>query len=99
MTELLLQMKSLMQARSINEKRDSHGLTITDQYTRYLLTAKGKQRYFYMGRADGHHLHEVIKPGISDNGTNWYHEPRDNAKENRQHHPCSIFAQFVYLNR
>ena len=27
MAELQLQMKSLMQARSINETRDSHGLT------------------------------------------------------------------------
>ena len=49
-------------------------------------------------RADRHHLHEVIKLLITDNGTNWYHVPLENAKENILHHPHGIFAQYVYLS-
>ena len=41
-------------------------------------------------RADGHHLHEVIKVGITDKGTNWYHVPSENTEENLQHLPLVV---------
>ena len=60
----------------------------------WLVDCKRKRRE----GADGHHLPEEIKLGITDKGTSWYHVPLENTKENIQHRPLVfLFRNFTWF--